>query len=99
MQLSVQERRNKILELLHENGRVSVNDLSRLFEVSGVIIRADLAELEKQDLLSRVHGGAIMGYQSYYNMSLVQRSNTNAVENAPSPPKSPHTFMTTTRCL
>ncbi len=77
---TVTERRNSIIEILNENGRVNVNDLSKEFEVSGVVIRTDLSELEKQGMLTRVHGGAITSYKSYYDMNLVQRSNTNAQE-------------------
>lgn len=82
LQITVRERRDKIVEMLNENGRVSVNDLSKMFGVSSVIIRADLDELEKQDLLTRVHGGAITSYKSYYDMGIVQRSNTNSAEKA-----------------
>ena len=78
--LTVTERRNKIIELLNENGKVNVNELSNMFGVSGVAIRTDLTELEKQDLLTRVHGGAITTYKSYYDMNFVQRANTNAKE-------------------
>ena len=78
--LTVTERRNMIVEILNENGRVNVNDLSERFGVSGVVIRTDLSELEKQGLLTRVHGGAITSYKTYYDMSLVQRSNANAKE-------------------
>lgn len=76
--LTVQERRNKIIEMLNESGKVDVNELSKIFGVSNVVIRTDLSELEKLDLLSRVHGGAITSYKSYYDMSLVQRSNVNS---------------------
>lgn len=78
--LSVTERRDAIVELLGEVGRVSVNELSERFGVTGVVIRTDLTELEKKGLLTRVHGGAITSYKSYYDMSLVQRSNTNSAE-------------------
>lgn len=78
--LTVTERRNKIIEMLNENGKINVNDLSALFSVSKVVIRTDLTELEHQGMLTRVHGGAITSYKSYNNMSLVQRSNTNARE-------------------
>lgn len=78
--LTVTERRNAILELLNDTGRVRVNDLSEKFGVTGVVIRNDLGELEKNGMLTRVHGGAITSYKSYFDMSLVQRSNTNAVE-------------------
>lgn len=78
--MTVTERRNHIMEMLNENGRVNVNELSERFGVSGVAIRTDLTELEKQGMLTRVHGGAITSYKFYYDMSLVQRSNTNAKE-------------------
>ncbi len=78
--LTVAERRNQIIEILHESGRVNVNDLSRRFGVSGVVIRTDLSELEQKGMLTRVYGGAITSYKSYYDMSLVQRSNANAKE-------------------
>lgn len=78
--LTLQERRNMILELVQEKGKVKVSELSCFFGVSEVSIRADLAELEAQELLSRVHGGAVSGYKSYYNMSLAQRMKTNSAE-------------------
>ncbi len=40
-------RRNKIHELLMEDGTASVSDLSRIFKVSEVTIRQDLPKLEK----------------------------------------------------
>lgn len=76
-ELTLKERRGAILELLHRYGRVKVSELSERFNVSEVSIRNDLADLETEGKLSRVHGGAISAYDSYYNMSLAQRSNTN----------------------
>ncbi len=76
-ELTLQERRNAILELLHKSGKVRVSELSKKFNVSEVSIRNDLADMEKEGKLSRVHGGAISAYDSYYNMSLAQRTNTN----------------------
>jgi DeoR/GlpR family transcriptional regulator of sugar metabolism len=54
------ERQNKILELLSENDQTSVNVLSDKLEVSSVTIRQDLNFLEAQGLLKRVHGGAVL---------------------------------------
>ncbi len=54
------ERRNKILELLIEDGTALVSDLSKLFKVSEVTIRQDLDKLEKEDLITREHGGAYL---------------------------------------
>ncbi len=78
--LSLQERQQKILELLHSTGEVRVAELSRLFEVSEVCIRGDLTELESKGFLSRVRGGAVSPYEPYYNMSLAQRSTINKDE-------------------
>ena len=75
--MDVFERKQKILELLNKNGRVKVNDLSSLFEISDVTIRMDLADLEAKGLLSRVHGGAVSSYKSYYNMNMQQRLSAN----------------------
>lgn len=57
--LYLQERRTTIRELLEENGRVSVEDLTLRFGVSNVTIRNDLTALEELGLLRRTHGGAI----------------------------------------
>ena len=70
-------RRKKILELINKNGSVHVTELSQMFSISEVTIRADLADMENKGLLTRVHGGAVSSYKSYYNMSLNQRMTTN----------------------
>ena len=87
--LSLQERHQKILDMLNNQGEVRVNELSQIFEVSDVCIRNDLSELEDKGMLSRVHGGAVSTYEPYYNMSLGQRSNTNKEERTKLPQKSP----------
>lgn len=53
-------RRDKILELLIEDGSAKVLDLSKLFKVTEVTIRQDLEKLEKEDLIIREHGGAFL---------------------------------------
>ncbi|MEH7416642.1 DeoR/GlpR family DNA-binding transcription regulator [Neobacillus drentensis] len=54
------QRRNKILEMLTEKGTVTVNDLTSLLNISAATIRSDLNQMEKQGLLIRTHGGAMM---------------------------------------
>ncbi|WP_232831629.1 DeoR/GlpR family DNA-binding transcription regulator [Pseudogemmobacter bohemicus] len=49
----------RILERLNEGGSVTVTDLAREFGVSDMTVRRDLAELERDGLLERVHGGAV----------------------------------------
>lgn len=52
-------RRRQLMDLLQDEGRVSVSALCEHFEVSPATIRADLKLLEKLNLLKRTHGGAI----------------------------------------
>ncbi|MCF6332315.1 MAG: DeoR/GlpR family DNA-binding transcription regulator, partial [Draconibacterium sp.] len=52
-------RRAKILEELESKGQVLVPELSKMFKISEVTIRNDLAHLEKQNMLIRARGGAI----------------------------------------
>lgn len=53
-------RRNKIFEILKQEGAVQVEKLSETLGVSSVTIRTDLNFLEKSDaLVVRCHGGAV----------------------------------------
>lgn len=54
------ERHNKILELLYNNKKVTTNELTNILNVSVCTIRNDLNRLEKDGLLKRIHGGAII---------------------------------------
>ena len=56
---SILKRRAKILEILEKKGEVYVNELSKMFNISEVTIRNDLAVLEKKGLLVKTRGGAI----------------------------------------
>lgn len=75
--MELNERKQKILELLKNNGSVSVTELSKHFDISEVTVRTYLTDLETKGLLTRVHGGAISSYKPYYSMNLNQRLNTN----------------------
>ncbi|MGK7394686.1 MAG: DeoR/GlpR family DNA-binding transcription regulator [Candidatus Cyclobacteriaceae bacterium M3_2C_046] len=54
------QRRDKILELLKEDGSAKVIQLAKIFRVSEVTIRQDLEKLEKEGLVTREHGGAYL---------------------------------------
>jgi len=54
------QRRDKILELLKEDGSAKVIDLARIFKVTEVTIRQDLEKLEKDGLVIKEHGGAYL---------------------------------------
>lgn len=51
-------RHRVILQELDQQGVVSVKKLKELLDVTDMTIRRDLIDLEKQGLLTRVHGGA-----------------------------------------
>lgn len=55
-----QTRKEKILEMLKEDGSVKVAGLSRIFKVSEVTIRQDLEKLEQEGIVTREHGGAFL---------------------------------------
>jgi DeoR family transcriptional regulator of aga operon len=53
-------RRNRMLSMVREREFMRVADLSTIFGISEVTVRADLAQLADHGLLQRVHGGAIV---------------------------------------
>lgn len=53
------ERRAKIIELLEKQGKVRINELTKMLKVSEVTIRNDLDKLEEKQLLIRTRGGGI----------------------------------------
>ncbi len=54
------QRREKIIELLKEDGSAKVVDLAKLFKVTEVTIRQDLEKLESEGLIIKEHGGAFL---------------------------------------
>lgn len=54
------QRREKIFELIQEDGSAKVIDLARIFKVTEVTIRQDLEKLEKDGLIIKEHGGAFL---------------------------------------
>lgn len=53
-------RRQKILDLITEDGMAKVANLSQIFKISEVTIRQDLAKLEEDGFVIREHGGAYL---------------------------------------
>ena len=68
-----EERRMKILEVLAADKKVTVHRLTRLLNVTGATIRADLRTLEKAGTLTRTHGGAILTTKTGFEMDMEQR--------------------------
>ena len=54
------EREKIILEMLLKKKRVTVKELSHTLYISEPSVRRDLADLEKQSLIKRIHGGAVL---------------------------------------
>jgi DeoR/GlpR family transcriptional regulator of sugar metabolism len=58
--MTATQRRQKILELIKEDGSAKVVDLAKIFKVTEVTIRQDLEKLDKDGLVVREHGGAFL---------------------------------------
>ncbi len=54
------QRREKIYELIKEDGSAKVIDLAKIFKVTEVTIRQDLEKLERDGLVIKEHGGAFL---------------------------------------
>jgi DeoR family transcriptional regulator of aga operon len=57
--LPAEERRREIVGVLEQNGRITVDEVARLFGVSAVTARGDLDALSSSGALVRSHGGGI----------------------------------------
>lgn len=53
------ERQDKILEYINQKRSVRNKELSKIFKISMVTIRADIRDLDKRGLIIKVHGGAV----------------------------------------
>ncbi len=73
-------RRAAIISALQQSGSVTVDGLSKGFEVSVVTIRRDLDALERQGLLRRTHGGAVSIEPLFYEPFRNDRSFQAQVE-------------------
>lgn len=53
------ERRNRLAQLIKEQGSVRIGEVSELFGVTKETIRKDLIYLDQQNIVSKRHGGAV----------------------------------------
>jgi len=74
------QRKNAILEMLNNGDEVRVSELAEKFCITPATVRSDLAEMEEEGLLRRVHGGAVGAKKSYFNMSVNDRMKINRDE-------------------
>ena len=76
-----QERRRKILDLLEEQGSVTVARLSEEFNSSESTIRRDLVALSQLGKLNKVHGGAtVLSQQFLKNEDTVEEKSLKYVD-------------------
>lgn len=64
------EREKEILKVLLAKKQVSVQELSKMLYISESSVRRDLMRLEKQQLIRRVHGGAIVEESSISSLKI-----------------------------
>ena len=66
-------RRSAIADLLRDAGAITVTEVETRFGVSPMTARRDLAELERQGIARRTHGGAVLPSISAQEDSFAQR--------------------------
>ena len=76
------QRRDKIFELIREDGQAKVTDLSRIFKVTEVTIRQDLERLENEGVIIREHGGAYLKDIDMNVRNLQLQAKGNMIEKA-----------------
>lgn len=75
--MSTAQRRQEILRLAEDEGRVDVPDLACRFAVSDVTIRTDLKTLSDSGLVVRTRGGAIPSTPILRELSLTEKAAEN----------------------
>jgi len=76
--LFANERQNKIADLLQQQGAITTAELAEILAVSVETVRRDLLVMEKNDLLRRVHGGAVLPETMIHFQNLSQRTEKNS---------------------
>lgn len=72
------ERRTRIEQIITNDKSVMVVDLAKQFDVTPETIRGDLLKLEKQGILVRTYGGAILAGASGSELGFKERDTVNA---------------------
>jgi DeoR/GlpR family transcriptional regulator of sugar metabolism len=78
--LSMDERRETIVDFLKKEAKISVEELAERLKVSQVTIRKDLDTLEKRGLIERSHGNASFSQQSRFNIAFLEKLQLQARE-------------------
>src|SRR5262245_65713924 len=76
----VEERRQRVLDLVHQRGFVALEDLKQAIQVSESTLRRDLDYWHKQGMLRRTHGGAMYVGDAATLPALEERSGSQLEE-------------------
>ena len=68
------ERKEKIMSLLKEQRTATLEELSTITDASVSTLRRDLNDLEEENLLRRVHGGAELQQDLSEELSIFEKS-------------------------
>ena len=68
------ERQKKILDYLNKNRKATTKELSQLLDVSTTTIRTDLNQMDRENLITKTHGGAVYNDRSLDNIELTGRA-------------------------
>lgn len=71
--MNVRKRQETILQLIADQGVVTVSELCDILGVSDMTVRRDLSSLESANLLQRIHGGAVSVRGRSYEPPLLSR--------------------------
>lgn len=71
------DRQQQILKILEESGHISIHRLAQLIHVSEPTLRRDLTHMEKQGVIRRTYGGAVLPAETQY-APISLRKNDNA---------------------
>lgn len=79
--MTLKKRLEKIRELVRDNKKVVVSQLSEMFGVTEETIRRDLEKLEAEGLVARTYGGAVLNQeQPREKIHFLKRAQTNMQE-------------------
>ncbi|UUV16832.1 DeoR/GlpR family DNA-binding transcription regulator [Fusobacteria bacterium ZRK30] len=76
----VEERKEKIIQILEKDGNIKVSHLTKLFNVSLQTIRRDLETLEADDIIKKVYGGAILNKDKIQEIAHSTREKQSLME-------------------
>lgn len=78
--LFIEERQKEILDFINSNEKASVEELMANFGISKSTVRRDLIDLEKRNLLTRTHGGALKKKFFKYESTLDEKKDLNSAK-------------------